>query len=172
MLLFKFINCGSESLLFSGLSLGVHIHQSPPAVFKHAGQDAQLLCTHGQSNYRVMLWYQKSPGEDTLTLIGHGYTLFNDDSVENPFKEHFRLAGDLNGDRKNGSLSITNLKAQHSAVYFCAAREAQHFKHPSAVNQNLTSSVSSNVDFKEVAMSDTEFSLQSSSVVTEKNREV
>ncbi len=128
--------------LFVGFSLGVQVHQSPPAVIRKAGGDVQLFCTHGQSNYRVMLWYQKTPGDTALKLIGYGYAQFNNDSVEEPFRKHFKLAGDLSGDEiKNGSLSIFGLRArEHTATYLCAAREAQCIKHPSALDKNLFTS--------------------------------
>lgn len=83
-----------------------------------------------------MLWYQQSPEDKALKLLGYGYAQFNNDSVEKPFREHFELAGDLSSNKKNVSLFITNLNAlKHSAVYFCAAREAQYTKHPPALNK-------------------------------------
>ncbi|XP_051250472.1 uncharacterized protein LOC127360220 isoform X4 [Dicentrarchus labrax] len=121
-MMIRFLFC---YFLTAGISLGVQIHQSPSAVIGKAGGNVQLSCTHGQSNYRVMLWYQHTPGDRALKLIGYGYAQFSNNSVEEPFRKHFKLAGDLSGDNKNGSLSIINLKAlEHSAVYFCAAREA------------------------------------------------
>ncbi|KAL7379564.1 hypothetical protein ABVT39_001412 [Epinephelus coioides] len=105
-----------------GFSLGIQIRQSPSAIRK-PGDDVQLFCTHEKSDYRVMLWYQRSPGDTALKLIGYGYVQFKNDSVEEPFRKHFKLSGDLTGDKKNGSLSITNLKPlEHTATYFCAAR--------------------------------------------------
>uniref|UniRef100_A0A3Q0RTR7 Immunoglobulin V-set domain-containing protein n=1 Tax=Amphilophus citrinellus TaxID=61819 RepID=A0A3Q0RTR7_AMPCI len=119
-------------------SLGVQLHQSPSSVIKKAGADVQICCTHGKSDHRVMLWYQQSPGQRALKLIGYGYATFNNDSVEAPFRKHFRLAGDLEGAKKNGSLTIVDLKPlEHTATYFCAAREAHHLKHPSTLNKNL-----------------------------------
>lgn len=127
------------TLLTAGFSLGVQVHQSPSAVIRKADGEVQLFCTHGQSDYRVMLWYQQPPGDTALKLVGYGYGEFRNDSVEEPFKKHFRLTGDLGGHKtKNGALSITNLKApEHTATYFCAAREPQYFEHPSAVDKNL-----------------------------------
>ncbi|KAI3367121.1 hypothetical protein L3Q82_008191 [Scortum barcoo] len=122
-----------------GVSLEVQVHQSPSEVIKKAGGDVQLVCTHEQSDYRVMLWYQQSPGDKALKLIGYGYVQFTNDSVEETFRKHFKLAGDLESNKiKNGSLYITDLKAlEHTATYFCAAREAQHIKHPPALDKNL-----------------------------------
>lgn len=84
-----------------------------------------------------MLWYQRSPGDTAMKLVGYGYSEFKDDSVEGPFREHFRLTGDL-GQTKNGSLSIIDLKAaEHTATYFCAARRPQCVEHPPAPDRNL-----------------------------------
>ena len=89
-----------------------------------------------------MLWYQRSPGDTAMKLIGCGYSEFKDDSAEGPFRKHFRLTGDL-GETKNGSLSIIDLKAaEHTATYFCAARRPQCVEHPSAPDKNLFNSKS------------------------------
>uniref|UniRef100_A0A3B5AV60 Ig-like domain-containing protein n=1 Tax=Stegastes partitus TaxID=144197 RepID=A0A3B5AV60_9TELE len=116
----------------------IQVNQSPSAVFRKEGEEVQLICTHERSDYRVMLWYQKSPGDEALKLIGYGYTQFKDDGVEEPFRKHFKLAGNLSEDKKNGSLSIISLKVQeHTATYFCAASEPQYIKHPPAPDKNL-----------------------------------
>ncbi|KAI3367351.1 hypothetical protein L3Q82_026158 [Scortum barcoo] len=64
--------------LTAGVSLEVQVHQSPSEVIKKAGGDVQLVCTHEQSDYRVMLWYQQSPGDKALKLIGYGYVQFTE----------------------------------------------------------------------------------------------
>lgn len=126
------------SISTAGISLGVQVRQSPTAVIRKAGGEVQLFCTHGQSDYRVMLWYQRPHGDKALKLVGYGYANFGNDSVEKPFREHFKLAGDLNANQKNGSLSIINLKAlEHTATYFCAASKPQYIKHPPALDKNL-----------------------------------
>uniref|UniRef100_A0A3Q1GBP1 Immunoglobulin V-set domain-containing protein n=1 Tax=Acanthochromis polyacanthus TaxID=80966 RepID=A0A3Q1GBP1_9TELE len=125
-------------LLTAGFSLGLQVDQSPPAVFKKEDDEVKLFCTHEKSDYRMMLWYQKSPGETALKLIGYGYVDFKDDGVEEPFRKDFKLAGDLTSDKKNGSLSIVNLKArEHTATYFCAASQPQCLNQPSARHKNL-----------------------------------
>ena len=87
-----------------------------------------------------MLWYQQPPGDKALELIGYGYSQFTNDSVEQRFRKHFKLAGDLSEDKiKHGSLFIKNLKAlEHTATYYCAARMAQYIKHPSTPHKNLS----------------------------------
>ncbi len=71
-----------------------------------------------------MLWYQQSPGDKALKLIG--YVNYAAISYEELYKDHFNISGDLSGNTgKNGSLFIVDLKeSEHSAVYYCAARYA------------------------------------------------
>lgn len=122
----------------AGLSVGIQVHQSPSALIIKAGEDVQLSCTHQQSDYRVMLWYQQLPGRTAVTLVGYGYVEFKDDGVEEPFRKHFKLAGDLRGDEtKRGSLNIADPQPEHTATYFCAASQPQHIKRPSAPYKNL-----------------------------------
>ena len=103
--------------------MGIQVHQSPSALIRKVDDEVQLVCSHEQTDYRVMLWYQQSPGDKAMKLIGYGYMLFGDDAVDEAFRKHFSLAGDLSGDKaKNGSLFIRNLKTpEHTATYFCAA---------------------------------------------------
>ncbi|MED6281049.1 hypothetical protein CHARACLAT_017274 [Characodon lateralis] len=133
--------------LTADLSLGIQVHQSPFALIRKVGEQVQLVCNHGQGDYRVMLWYQQRPGEDALQLIGYGYVEFKNDSVEEPFrKKHFNLAGDLSGNKaKNGSLFIRNLNAEHTATYFCAASKPQYIKYPPAPDKNLLHSILNSV---------------------------
>ncbi|PWA29576.1 hypothetical protein CCH79_00007864 [Gambusia affinis] len=121
----------------ASFSLGIDIHQFPSNIVSNASDDVQLFCSHNQSSYRVVLWYQKTPGDQALNLIGYGYGQISNDSVEETFRKHFRLGGDLAAAKKNLSLSIVGLKAEHTATYFCAAREAHCAKHPAALNKNL-----------------------------------
>lgn len=71
-----------------------------------------------------MLWYQRSPGDTALKLVGFLY--FETPTVEEMYKNDFAISGNLAGDAaKNGSLKIDASEAKHGAVYYCAAREAQ-----------------------------------------------
>ncbi|KAF6724152.1 Ig kappa chain V-I region Walker [Oryzias melastigma] len=130
---------GHFALLLTGVSMAIQIHQSPPALLKEAGGDVQLVCSHQQSDFRVMLWYQQPPGSAAMKLVGYGYVEFRDDAVEEAFRGHFSLAGELSGDKhKNASLFIRNLRApEHTATYFCAASKPQFIKHPPAADKNL-----------------------------------
>ncbi|CAL9686840.1 unnamed protein product [Knipowitschia caucasica] len=115
----------------TGVSLAVFIHQSPPSVLVEVGAEVSLTCSHNRSDFRVMLWFRSRPNDTALDLIGYGYNKFNNDSVEQPFKENFKLKGDLKANVKNGFLIITNAQTEdHTATYYCAAREAQRSKIP------------------------------------------
>ncbi|XP_014848964.1 PREDICTED: Ig kappa chain V19-17-like [Poecilia mexicana] len=108
----------------ASLSLGLEVHQSHSDLIKKAGDEVHIFCTHERTNYRVILWYQQSPGDTAMKLIGHLY--FKDATMEDGYKKDFGISGDLGGDTaKNGSLTIQTVKQDHSAVYYCAAREAQ-----------------------------------------------
>ncbi|XP_038158653.1 T cell receptor beta chain MC.7.G5-like isoform X2 [Cyprinodon tularosa] len=119
------------SILFfcylTGFSLGIDIHQFPSNVISKTGSEVVLFCSHEQASHRVILWYQKSPGDEDLKLIGYGYGQFNNDSVEETFKKHFRLDGDLQSAKKNLSLSIVGLKVEHTATYYCATRTGGNY---------------------------------------------
>ncbi|GLD47687.1 uncharacterized protein AKAME5_000180200 [Lates japonicus] len=106
----------------SGVSLGLEVRQSHSDLIIKPGDKVQIFCSHDKTDYRVMLWYQRSPGDTALKLIG--YLNFKDVKMEKPYDKDFSISGDLSGNTaKNGSL-ILNLAAQeHSAVYYCAARE-------------------------------------------------
>ncbi|KAK1894042.1 M1-specific T cell receptor beta chain [Dissostichus eleginoides] len=81
-------SCYSTTLkdVSSCVSLGVQVDQFPSAVIRKAGEDVQLFCTHGHTEYRVMLWYQQPPGDKALELIGYGHSQFTNDSVEQRHK--------------------------------------------------------------------------------------
>lgn len=119
--------------------MAIQIHQSPPALLKEEGEAVQLVCSHQQSDFRVMLWYQQAPGGAAMKLVGYGYVQFGADAVEEAFRGDFSLAGELGGDKdKNASLFIKNLRApEHTATYFCAASKPQFIKHPAAPHKNL-----------------------------------
>ncbi len=110
--------------VFLGVCLAVEVHQTPPALLKRPGDKAQLVCNHGKTDFYLMQWYQKSPGDRALKRIGH----VNYGSIEHeePFKKDFKITGDLSGETaKNISMFIENLKTpEHSAVYYCAASKA------------------------------------------------
>lgn len=116
----------SSLLWFSlfGVGLSVKVHQTPSVVFKNPGETVQVICTHERTDYIMMHWYQKPYGDLSLKRIGHIY--YDDKDYDDAFKKHFTFEGDLSGETaKKASMSITDLQPEHSAVYYCAASDAQ-----------------------------------------------
>ncbi|MBN3287854.1 HVM14 protein, partial [Polyodon spathula] len=94
---------------------GMKVHQSPPSLFDSPGHSAELQCSHNINSYDQMYWYQQTR-KGALDLIGYLYN--KDVKPEEKFKKRFNLTGD---GRKAGSLTISSVTAEDSAVYFCAA---------------------------------------------------
>ena len=93
------------------------VNQSPPEHLINPDGHFNLSCSHQISGYYVILWYQRSPGDTALKLIG--YISNTSPTVEKSFQSHFNVSG--NG-RKTAYLHI--LKARHpedSGEYFAAA---------------------------------------------------
>ncbi|XP_054861945.1 uncharacterized protein LOC111582099 [Amphiprion ocellaris] len=107
-----------------GVSLGVEVHQSPSDFITKPGEEVQIFCSHDKTDFRLMLWYQRSPGETAMKLIGYLY--YSDPTVEEKYKDNFNIIGDLRGSsKKNGSLKIQVVGPEQGAVYYCAASKAQ-----------------------------------------------
>lgn len=104
----------------TGVCLSIDVHQTPPDVLRQPGDDVQLVCSHEKNDYRLMYWFQRLLSGRELSRIGH--VNYANIDLEERFKQHFKMTGDMSGDKpKNGSLLITALKApDHSAVYYCA----------------------------------------------------
>lgn len=110
-------------VFYPGGCLGLKVDQSPSDLITKTGDKVQIFCSHNKTDYRVMLWYQQSPGDTAMKLIG--YLNFKDVKMEKNYEEQFNISGDLGGTTtKNGSLIVQITGQQHSAVYYCAAREA------------------------------------------------
>ncbi|CAL8283868.1 unnamed protein product [Lota lota] len=101
------------------------IHNATPSeLIRKPGDNAELVCKHEKTDYRVMLWYQQSAGKRELSLIGHvNYKSIN---VESAFEKDFSISGDLSGETAmNGSLLVHLIDPESSGVYYCAARLAR-----------------------------------------------
>jgi len=84
----------------------------------------QILCSYDKTDYRVMLWYQRSPGDTAMKLIG--YLHYKEPKMEDPYEKDFNISGDLSVNTvKNGFLTIEAPEQKHSAVYYCAASKAR-----------------------------------------------
>uniref|UniRef100_A0A6Q2ZN18 Ig-like domain-containing protein n=1 Tax=Esox lucius TaxID=8010 RepID=A0A6Q2ZN18_ESOLU len=119
---------------FTGLSQTDQVHQTPTAILKQPGDEVQLTCNHSNTNYDMILWYQQSEQNPALKLIG--YVRFTKATMEDPFKEHFNMSGDVSAG-KTVYLHIPKLRgSEDTAVYFCAASYAQCLTTPSLLYKN------------------------------------
>uniref|UniRef100_A0A8C4NR71 Ig-like domain-containing protein n=1 Tax=Dicentrarchus labrax TaxID=13489 RepID=A0A8C4NR71_DICLA len=91
-----------------GCCLGLEVRQSTSDLIKQPGDKVQIFCSHDKTDYRTMLWYQRSPGDTAMKLIGYLY--FKDVKMEEKYE--------------NGSLIVKRVGPNHSAVYYCAASKA------------------------------------------------
>lgn len=96
-------------------------------VIRKPGERVQISCSHDKTDYRVMLWYQRLPRDTAMRLIG--YLNFKDATMENRYERDFNITGDLSrNEKKEGSLVVNTAGDGHTAVYYCAAREAHRQK--------------------------------------------
>uniref|UniRef100_A0A0E9WRL0 Ig-like domain-containing protein n=1 Tax=Anguilla anguilla TaxID=7936 RepID=A0A0E9WRL0_ANGAN len=63
-----------------------------------------------------MLWYQQAKGKQSLELVG--FLVHAEVTQDEKYKGKFNLTGNGN---KRGSLLISQLSAEDSGTYFCAA---------------------------------------------------
>ncbi|XP_076013828.1 M1-specific T cell receptor beta chain-like isoform X7 [Genypterus blacodes] len=104
----------------AGGCLSVEVHQTPSALIQSPGDKVQLFCTHGRTDYRMMLWYLQPHGDTAMTLIG--YLNFKVVKMEESYEQVFNITGDLGGtSAKNASLIFQIQGFEQSAVYYCAA---------------------------------------------------
>ncbi|KAG7220803.1 hypothetical protein INR49_031460 [Caranx melampygus] len=109
----------------SGLCLGFEVHQSASdLIVSQSAAKVQISCSYDRADYFQILWYQQSPGDTAMKLIG--YLSYKDPKMEEKYTKDFQISGDLSESTgKNGSLIVTSLTQEHSAVYYCAASKAQ-----------------------------------------------
>ncbi|KAK2892166.1 hypothetical protein Q8A73_017831 [Channa argus] len=56
-----------------GVCLSLEVRQSPSEIITNPGVNVQIFCSHDKTDYRMMLWYQRSPGDTAMKLIGYLY---------------------------------------------------------------------------------------------------
>ncbi|TKS87121.1 T-cell receptor beta chain V region 3H.25 [Collichthys lucidus] len=104
--------------------LGVEVRQSASDLITKPGDKVQIFCTHDKTDYWTMLWYQQSPRDTAMKLIG--YLNYKAVTKENLYEKQFNISGDLGGNTaKNGSLVFQTSGFEYSAVYYCAASRAR-----------------------------------------------
>ncbi|KAL0170901.1 hypothetical protein M9458_035497, partial [Cirrhinus mrigala] len=70
-----------------------------------------ITCSHHDKSYDKIFWYQQSDGQD-LELLG--FLSFKQPLVD---RKGFTVIGDA---EKEAFLVVSSVKAEHSAMYFCA----------------------------------------------------
>ncbi|ROJ19150.1 Immunoglobulin kappa variable 3-11 [Anabarilius grahami] len=93
------------------------IQQSPKHLLQTVEEkQAKLSCHHGDNSYTYLYWYQQKSNGGSLELIG--MLRYEAASPEEKFKLRFNIMGHAT---KDAFLLISNISAEDSAVYFCAA---------------------------------------------------
>uniref|UniRef100_A0A3P9BZA6 Ig-like domain-containing protein n=1 Tax=Maylandia zebra TaxID=106582 RepID=A0A3P9BZA6_9CICH len=90
------------------------VDQTPANIYTK-GEDAKIHCSHSIQNYETILWYKQS--EKQLQLLGY----MNYDKSYPEAGVNVTMDG---GAEKNQNciLTIKDIKASCSGVYFCASR--------------------------------------------------
>ncbi|MGH0141951.1 UNVERIFIED_CONTAM: hypothetical protein FKN15_074687 [Acipenser sinensis] len=78
-------------LCLPDLSDSINVRQSPPSLFENPGHSAELNCSHDDSSYKQIYWYQQT-SKGALELVG--FLNYKDVKPEEKFKERFNLTGD------------------------------------------------------------------------------
>lgn len=111
-------------LLYSSgvdLSKDQLIIQNPTDLIVKPNQEVQLRLEQKSKGYDVILWYQRSPGNSALKLIGYKYRSVL--TMEAAFKNQFNLTGDGSS---AVNLSMTNPRhPEDSGEYYGAASSPQ-----------------------------------------------
>uniref|UniRef100_A0AAY4AGD7 Ig-like domain-containing protein n=1 Tax=Denticeps clupeoides TaxID=299321 RepID=A0AAY4AGD7_9TELE len=97
------------------------VAQTPPEMLVSPVDSVKLTCSHSNSDFYMIQWYQKSPRDTALKLIG--YVRYDSPSMEGSYAGHFSVTGD---GRKESVLHFVKLSlGEDTGVYYCAASEAQ-----------------------------------------------
>ncbi|MBN3323119.1 HVM05 protein, partial [Atractosteus spatula] len=101
--------------LYTGLSTSITVLQAPLALLRRPGASIELSCSHDDSSYDTMYWYQQENTGKPVTLIGYLY--YKQITIESGFAEKFNITGDA---KKKGLFQSSAVTTEDSAVYFCA----------------------------------------------------
>ncbi|KAL1258062.1 hypothetical protein QQF64_011306 [Cirrhinus molitorella] len=94
--------------------VGKTVFQSPDDLIKSQDESAVITCAHNIPSYERILWYKK----EIMDFKFMGYLNLGYKYPESEFENKIKLIGD---GRNNSTLTISNLKQNDSAMYFCAA---------------------------------------------------
>ncbi|KAL4604799.1 T-cell receptor beta chain [Arapaima gigas] len=107
------------ALWLTGPSDCLTVRQTPAELIKNPEDNITLTCSHHDSSFDKMLWYQQVHGEG-LRLLG---LLSFKEVLEQ--QDGFSISGDA---EKEAFLQITSARPQHTAVYMCAVSKAQCYR--------------------------------------------
>uniref|UniRef100_A0A3P9JTZ1 Immunoglobulin domain-containing protein n=1 Tax=Oryzias latipes TaxID=8090 RepID=A0A3P9JTZ1_ORYLA len=101
---------------FESSSLMDRITQTPAHVFKHAGEKAEIKCSHSIQSYNNGLWYKQSE-DGQMQLLGYmiSGSAFPESGPE------VTMGGSADKDQ-TFTLTIAGISESSRAVYFCAAQ--------------------------------------------------
>ena len=95
----------------------VIFQQSSAKIVRKGAKGIQIDCSHDDSSYPLMYWYQRKDESPSLTLIGFGYES-STQNYEDRFEERINITRES---VLQGTLVLTEAAESDSAVYFCAA---------------------------------------------------
>ncbi|KAI4898445.1 hypothetical protein NFI96_000501 [Prochilodus magdalenae] len=94
--------------------------QQPLMLFANKSDTAKIECSHDDSIYNYVFWYQQKNDSTVMALIG--YTVGKGkQNKENEFDDRFQLNRQ---EIVKGDLTISGLLSSDSAVYYCAVSAA------------------------------------------------
>lgn len=100
------------------LSKDQQVLQTPSDIIVKPNQTVQLSLSHSIPSYDTVLWYQRSPGDSALKLIGYAMARLSP-KIEPSFQSNFKMNGD---GYKSVNLSILDTRhPEDSGEYFGAA---------------------------------------------------
>ncbi|KAG8429714.1 hypothetical protein GDO86_019413, partial [Hymenochirus boettgeri] len=100
-----------------GLAQLVTVTQDERFLIVKQGDSVKLHCSYTGSGFYSMLWYQEKEEQGLKLMVLSGDTKPGD--MEDGFREWTLDRPNM----QSSSLSLQQVKAQHSAVYFCAVSE-------------------------------------------------
>ncbi|KAL6477473.1 hypothetical protein MHYP_G00133080 [Metynnis hypsauchen] len=105
----------STTLLCLTGSAVCNVVQNPPDLIKNQDEFAEISCAHTVKSCDRILWYKHTQATGFKFM---GYLNVQSSKPEIEYEKKITLSGD---GRNNGSLTITSLSVNDTAVYFCAA---------------------------------------------------
>ncbi|KAJ8401111.1 hypothetical protein AAFF_G00386930 [Aldrovandia affinis] len=117
----------------SSFTNGIKFEQTPVRIAQ-PGHRVEVECSHDDSSYLIMYWYEQREDSTALRLIGFGYNT-GEPTYEPPFTSRFQLKRES---VQKGSLTISNVTEADSALYFCASSKARCCTSPLLPHKNTT----------------------------------